>query len=118
MRRWLEGKALVWVALGLLALAGLMVAMQPGKGDRGMSAEEGRVAEVLSAIAGAGRVEVGLFYGPASADFSGTRQLTGAVVVAQGAGNMETRLNLTRAARTLLALPETAVDVFVMEADR
>ena len=42
----------------------------------------------------------------------------GAVVVAQGAGNMEVKLNLIRAVRTLLTLEESAVDVFVMEDGR
>ena len=40
---------------------------------------------------------------------------TGALVVAEGADDMQVRLNLIRAVRTLLGLPETAVDVFVME---
>ena len=120
MKGWREGKALVWVAVGLLALAGLAAAAQTNQGGAGTSAEERRVAEVLSAIAGAGKVEVALFYGPASAGFSGTEggRLTGAVAVAEGARDMEVRLNLTRALRTLLTLPETAGDVFVMEDGR
>jgi hypothetical protein len=36
------------------------------------------------------------------------------VVVAQGADALSVRLELIRAARTLLSLPEEAVDVFVM----
>ena len=61
MKSWLEGKMLVWTALGLLALAGLLAAAQSNRGDTGLSAEERRVAEVLGAIAGAGRVKFAIF---------------------------------------------------------
>ena len=115
MKSWLEGKTLIYIALGLLALAGLMAAAQSGKTGESVSAEERRMAEVLGAISGAGKVEVALFYGPAASGFSEEAPITGAVAVAEGARDMEVRLNLTRALRTLLALPETAVDVFVME---
>lgn len=126
LKNILESKALLWVALGLLALTGLWAAMQPGQTDS-MTGDEKRIAEVLSAIAGAGKVEVALFYAPAAETFSGLGASqkgtaasipTGAVVVAQGAGELSVRLNLIRAVRTLLSLPETAVDVFVMEEGR
>ena len=42
-------------------------------------------------------------------------EATGAVVVAEGADDLSVRLSLIRAVRTLLGLPESAVDVFVME---
>ncbi len=76
------------------------------------------MAEVLSAMAGAGRVEVALFYETEAVTAfggGGKSRPTGAVVVAEGAGDMQVRLELIRAARTLLGLPEAAVDVFVME---
>lgn len=117
MKSLLEGKTLVWVAVGLLALAGALAMVQPGKDGGTGTAEERRVADILGAIAGAGRVEVALFYAPSSDGLTGGKneQLTGAVVVADGARDMEVRLNLIRAVRTLLSLPETAVDVFIME---
>lgn len=117
---WLKtGNRLWWAALGVLLAACILTAFQGGAGgNTSASGEEKRIAEVLSAMAGAGRVEVALFYETeAVAAFgSGAKSRpTGAVVVAQGAGDLQVRLELIRAVRTLLGLPESAVDVFVME---
>ena len=116
---WLKtGKRLWWAALGVLLAACLLAASQGTGGGGSASAEEKRIAEVLSAMAGAGRVEVALFYETeevAAFGSSGKSRPTGAVVVAQGAGDLRVRLELIRAVRTLLGLPENAVDVFVME---
>jgi hypothetical protein len=120
--QWLKDKKRFWW-LGFVALLAVSVLLSSGNGLRagggsGASQEERRIAEVLSAMAGAGRVEVALFYeNEAVSAFGGgvkTRP-TGAVVVAQGAGDMQVRLELGRAVRTLLGLPENAVDVFEME---
>ena len=108
LRRLTDTKALPWMAAALAALLALLLAGGGGEGTAG-SQEERRIAEVLGAIAGAGKVEVALFYG------GETDGPTGAVVVAQGADDLTVRLSLARAARTLLGLPESAVDVFVME---
>lgn len=121
--KWLkEGKRLWWVALAMLVIACLYMAVQsPTTATTGGTSEEKRIAEVLSTIAGAGRVEVALFYETeAAAAFGGSAKIrpTGAVVVAEGAADMEVRLSLIRAVRTLLGLPENAVDVFVMEEKR
>ena len=110
LRRLTDTKALPWMAAALAALLALLLAGGGGEGTAG-SQEERRIAEVLGAIAGAGKVEVALFYG------GETDGPTGAVVVAQGADDLTVRLSLARAARTLLGLPESAVDVFVMEAE-
>lgn len=116
---WLKtGKRLWWAALGVLLAACLLAASQGTGGGGSASAEEKRIADVLSAMAGAGRVEVALFYeteAVAAFGGSGKSRPTGAVVVAQGAGDLQVRLELIRAVRTLLGLPENAVDVFVME---
>ncbi|MEG0511094.1 MAG: hypothetical protein RR653_00080, partial [Clostridia bacterium] len=99
----------------LLALRG------EGRGASTACNQEKRMAEVLSAMAGAGRVEVALFYEqPQNGTFmeNTSQKPTGAVVVAQGAENLAVRLNLIRAVKTLLGLPEAAVDVFVMEDER
>lgn len=108
----LDGKWGLWVATAALAALLLMY----GGNEQSLS-EEGRIAQVLGTIAGAGKVEVALFYAPK--EQSGFSQEagppTGAVVVAQGADDWEVRLQLIRAVRTLLGLPEEAVDVFVME---
>lgn len=104
------------IAAGIAAL----LLMQGGEKGAGMSAEEQRIAQVLSAMEGAGEVKVALYYAREAGTFSGAENLrpTGAVVVAQGAGSMEVRLNLIRAVRTLLSLEENAVDVFEMEGKR
>ena len=114
LKRLMEPRMLPWLAAALLLL------LAGGGKDAGLaSQEEQRIAEVLSAMAGAGKVEVALFYG-GEADALGTRTdgPTGAVVVAEGADDLSVRLSLIRAVRTLLGLPESAVDVFVMEEER
>lgn len=107
----------VWIMI--TAAAVLLALLLSGKGENGTATQqEKRMAEVLSTMAGAGRVEVALFYAPQETDaFSSSSEAlpTGALVVAQGAGDMAVRLNLIRAVRTLLGLPESAVDVFEME---
>ena len=108
-----DGRSGLWLALALAVLA--CVLMLGGEGKTDASQTERRVAEVLSAISGAGKVEVALFYTRSSSYGDETGAPTGAVVVAEGAGNLGVRLDLIRAARTLLGLPENAVDVFVME---
>lgn len=114
----MKGRSALWLAAALAA-ALLLCALASGGGQGGeASQEEKRIAEVLSAIEGAGRVEVALFFGQSAGAFGASTAPTGAVVVAQGAGDMAVRLRLIRAARTLLGLPEAAVDVFVMEEGR
>lgn len=68
--------------------------------------EEARLARVLSAMAGAGEVEVAVFYQ------SETAVPCGAVIVAQGADDAGVRIQLTRAVCTLLGLEPAQVDVF------
>lgn len=117
LKRLMEPKMLPWLAAALVVAVLLLMG---GSGDKGMaSQEEQRIAEVLGAMAGAGKVEVALFYG-GEADTLGAHAAgpTGAVVVAEGADDMSVRLSLIRAVRTLLGLPESAVDVFVMEEER
>ena len=115
--KWLkENKAVLWMAAALIAA--VMCLALGGEKSGGASQEERRIAQVLSAIEGAGRVEVALYYAKereSTMGISQNTQPTGAVVVAQGAENLEVRLSLIRAIRTLLGLPESAVDVFVME---
>lgn len=109
----------LWIAVGTAVLLALLMLET---GDTGTATqEERRIAEVLSAMAGAGRVEVALYYAPQETDVfsaSAAGAPTGALVVAEGAGDMTVHLNLIRAVRTLLGLSENAVDVFVMEGER
>ena len=99
------------------AIAGLLLAAMTQNGSEGTaSGQERRIAQVLSAMAGAGRVEVALYYAQETDAFSAAAGgPVGALVVAEGAGDMAVRLSLIRVVRTLLGLPENAVDVFVME---
>lgn len=109
-----DGKGGLWLALALAVLACLL--MLGGEGKTEATQNERRIAEVLSAISGAGKVEVALFY-TASSYGNDVGTPTGAVVVAEGAADLGVRLDLIRAVRTLLGLPEKAVDVFVMEGE-
>lgn len=93
-----------------LALAGcillcLMLGLTEGT-STARTDEEARLARVLSAMAGAGDVEVAVFYQEEDA------LPCGAVVVAQGADDVAVRLQLTRAVCTLLGLESSQVDVF------
>ncbi len=109
----------VILAVAALALAVLLFQLPSGGTGGSATQEEKRIAEVLSAMAGAGKVEVALFYAQETQGLlnggSTASRPTGAVVVAEGAGDLSVRLSLIRAVRTLLGLPESAVDVFVME---
>ena len=104
LRRLTDTKALPWMAAALAALLALLLAGGGGEGTAG-SQEERRIAEVLGAIAGAGKVEVALFYG------GETDGPTGAVVVAQGADDPLVRMQLEQALCALLGLPNSAVSV-------
>jgi len=108
-----------WSKLWIVAAAAVLLALMLMETNSGGTAsqQEQRIAEVLSTMAGAGRVEVALFYAKQeTGSFAATGDTpTGALVVAEGAGDMAVRLNLIRAVRTLLGLSENAVDVFVME---
>ena len=105
----------LWIAAAAAVVLLALLLNSGGQPDTA-SAQEKRMAEVLSAMEGAGRVEVALFYAQSSGGFSAAANAvpTGALVVAEGAGDMGVRLSLIRAVRTLLGLPENAVDVFVM----
>ena len=107
----------LWIAA--CAMAVLFVLLLSRADPQGTaSQQERRIAQVLSSMKGAGRVEVVLYYAQAEEDFSSsTGEPAGALVVAEGANDMAVRLSLIRAVRTLLGLPENAVDVFMMEAD-
>lgn len=109
----------VWIAAAAAAVLLVLMISQPENGSA--TQQERRIAEVLSTMAGAGKVEVVLYYAPQETtafSSAGSAAPTGALIVAQGAEEMAVRLNLIRAVRTLLGLPETAVDVFAMEEER
>ena len=120
MKSWLDRlktmKNWPWL-LALLCCAAALLLFPPGGAVKaGMTEEEQRVSATLSRIAGAGEVRVSIYYAQeASAFGGGNRSPVGAVIVAQGAGDIAVRLNLLRAAETLLGLDANQVDVFLME---
>lgn len=108
--KWLrETKGILTVlALSLCAAVCLTLSAVPGESD-GMTAEEARLSGTLSAIAGAGNTRISIHY---SAENGNQGVPCGAVIVSEGAGDVAVRLNLLRAAQTLLQLPAGAVEVF------
>ena len=74
------------------------------------STEESRISRVLSAIQGAGDVEVAVYY-EASVP-------CGAVVVAQGASDIAVQLRLTSAVTTLLGIDANRVAIYPKEVQR
>lgn len=71
------------------------------------STEESRISRVLSAIEGAGAVEVAVHY-EASLP-------CGAVVVADGAGDVSVRLQLSSAVKTLLGIEPNRIAIYERE---
>ena len=117
MKRLKENRWFLLAAVLLCCLLCFLLLSGRSAGGSGTS-EEKRIAQVLSAISGAGKVEVAVYYNSGADGFSSSAPPVGAVVVAEGADDLEVRLSLIRAVRTILGQPEAAVDVFSMEAGR
>ena len=116
IRAWKGG---VWVLLLSACAAACLLLPAGGASGPQMTDEETRISATLSQIAGAGQTRVAIYYAKAASAFSGEGQTpVGAVVVAEGAGDVAVRLRLLRAAETLLGLGPNAVEVFSMEAER
>ena len=120
MKRWLERirgtRAAPCVIVALVCAAAWLLWPQAQQGGSGMTEEERRISATLSRIAGAGETRVSVFYAQAASAFGGGKGTpVGAVIVARGAGNVAVRLDLIRAAETLLGLGAGAVEVFPME---
>lgn len=122
MKDWLSRIRAVkggpWLlALLFCAAAMLLLRFSPGEGG-GMTAEESRISRTLSRISGAGDTRVSVYYAQETASFGAKtgKSPVGAVVVSQGAGDLAVRLQLQRAAETLLGLSPGQVEVFAMEA--
>lgn len=98
-----------WLVALLAASVLLCLLTNPSSTDASPTAEEARLAQVLSAMDGAGEVEVALYYGS-----SGNEAVPcGAVIVADGAGDVAVRLRLSRAVATLMGIDENRVEVFL-----
>lgn len=91
-----------WILAALVICAGLCLLLSHQAEDS--STEESRISRVLSAIDGAGNVEVAVYYQDAVP--------CGAVVVAQGAGDVAVQLRLMSAVTTLLGVNEDRVAIY------
>lgn len=118
LSRLKAAKAGPWLLVLLLCMGALLLSRWSASApDGGMTQEEARISRTLQAIQGAGNTRVSVYYAQEAAAFgaSAARQPVGAVVVAQGAGDVRVRLALQRAAETLLGLSPGQVEVFAME---
>ncbi len=91
-------------ALAICVAGCLLAGALPGGSDP----QNEQLSRVLSAMAGAGEVEVAIHYDAQSLP-------CGAVVLAQGAASIAVRLQLTDAVSTLLGLDPSAVAVYPLE---
>lgn len=97
-----------WLVAALLLVVALCLAM--GASEKrvvAQTADEARLSRVLSAMSGAGTVEVAVYYDDAIP--------CGAVIVADGAGDAAVRIRLTGAVTTLLGLDASRVAVYERE---
>ncbi len=103
---WLKKDGWILAALCFCVALCLLLGTQQESG----SAEESRISRVLSAIQGAGDVEVAVYYEDAVP--------CGAVVVAQGASDIAVQLRLASAVTTLLGIDANRVAIYPKEAQR
>lgn len=94
-----------WIIAALLFCVALCL-MLGADADEG-SAGENRISRVLSTIHGAGKVEVAVYYEDTIP--------CGAVVVADGAGDVAVRLRLLSAVTTLLGINQNRVAIYERE---
>lgn len=100
----------------LALLAGILCALMLLPADDGMTQEERRISQALSSVAGAGKVQVTVYYNESSAAFGGSeKNCVGALAVCEGAGDIAVRLHIARALETLLGLETKDVVVLKME---
>ena len=94
-----------WIIAALLFCVALCLMLGTSTDDS--SSEESRISRVLSAIEGAGTVEVAVYYEDAVP--------CGAVVVADGAGDIAVQLRLLSAVTTLLGINQNRVSIYERE---
>lgn len=97
-----------WILVSLLFCVALCLML--GTQGESASTEESRISRVLSAIDGAGTVEVAVYYEDAVP--------CGAVVVAEGAGDVAVQLRLLSAVTTLLGIDQGRIAVYEREGQR
>ena len=99
-----------WLLAALAAAVAACLLLGAAAPDASGTEEETRLSRVLSAIEGAGRVEVAVFY-----DAAEEATPCGVVVVAQGAQDMAVRLRLARAVETLTGVDAARVEIFQLK---
>ena len=106
MKRWKEYlRRDGWILAALLFCVALCLML--GTGSESASTEESRLGRILSAIDGAGRVEVAVYYEDSLP--------CGAVVVAEGADSVSVQLRLLSAVTTLLGIGQDRVAIYERE---
>ena len=90
-----------WILAALIFCVALCLLL--GTQGEAASAEENRISRVLSVIDGAGEVEVAVYYEESVP--------CGAVVVAEGAGDIAVQLRLLSAITTLLGINQDRVAI-------
>lgn len=103
---WLRKDGWILAALVFCAMLCMMLGTQEG----GSIPEEDRISRVLSSIAGAGQVDVAVYYEDSLP--------CGAVVVAEGAGDAAVQIRLVSAVRTLLGIEQERIAVYEREDTR
>lgn len=106
LREYLRRDGWLLAALALVVVLCLALGAADG-GAAARTEEEARLSRVLSAMAGAGTVDVAVYYDDAVP--------CGAVVVADGAGDAAVRIRLASAVTTLLGLDMSRVAVYERE---
>lgn len=119
LAKWSKNKKMEWLVALVLVLVVLLALWPPQTGSTQQTAADeltARMEAVLSRIQGAGLVEVVISYAASEGNFSAAsaKVPVGAVIVAQGAGDIRVQMELERAARTLLDVKAGAVQVFRM----
>ena len=120
---WLRGmRRGEWLlVLAVLALCILVLSQGEGQEDTGGGTElEARLERVLSAIEGAGEVRVMIAQREtqevsAFAVSQPQQEVTGVLVVCEGARDVRVRLAIEQAAQTLLGIERSRIEVAAME---
>ncbi len=124
-------KRIEWIAVLLIAGAAILLIATfqpqvpedqpavPAGASRASSDLESRMEATLSLIEGAGRVRVLVnrkeareATEPASGDSAA--EITGVIVVSDGADDLAVRLDLARAVQSLLGVPQSNIEIFAM----
>lgn len=109
MNRWTAYlKKNGWILAAVLLCVGFCLLLGTQEGSA--TDAENRISRVLSAIEGAGRVEVAVYYEESVP--------CGAVVVAQGASDIAVQLRLISAVSTLLGIDQGRVAIYEREGSK